>query len=447
MNTEYTQGSIIKSLLKFSIPYLIACFLQSFYGMADLFITGQFYQENVITAVANGSQIMHFITVVIVGLSMGTTVIISKNIGSGNKKDIEKNIGNTITIFLIVSVIMVALFLVCQNGIITILRVPKDSIIETKRYFTVCILGITFIVMYNVLSAIFRGLGDTKTPLIFVAISGVFNIALDYILIGSLDMAAFGAAIATVSSQIISVILFIFYILIYRKDIRVSLNDLRLDNKISASILRIGIPIAFQEGFIQVSFLVISAIANMRGTEIAAAVGIVEKIISFVFLGPSAMLSTVSALASQNIGAGNIKRSRQILKYAIIICVIFGGVISLICNISPQGIVGLFSKKSQMVSLYGGQYLRFYIMDCLMAGIHFCFSGYFSSCDKAFYSFIHNMLSVLLIRIPGAYLAWKLVPDNLMPMGAAALCGSTFSVVLCVCFYIHIQRSLNAQKI
>ncbi len=309
MTKDLTRGNLITIMLQFSVPYLIASFLQSFYGMADLFITGQFNGAATISAVSIGSQIMHMLTVMIVGLAMGATVMISRGVGSGDQKMISKSIGNAVVLFVGIAAAATILCLLGARGFVAVLSTPKEAVSETLTYVRICFTGIPFIVAYNVIASIFRGLGDTRSPMYYVAIAGVINIIGDYILIGPLGMGASGAAIATVASQAISVVIALIALTRGQSALHVTRQDFRIEQDSIMKILAIGVPIAFQDGLIQISFLVITAIANARGVDVAAAVGIVEKIISFLFLVPSAMLSTVSAVAAQNAGAGKHDRS------------------------------------------------------------------------------------------------------------------------------------------
>ncbi|MBQ0058825.1 MAG: MATE family efflux transporter, partial [Lachnospiraceae bacterium] len=182
-----------------------------------------------------------------------------------------------------------------------------------------------------------------------------------------------------------------------------------------------------------------------RGVDISAAVGIVEKVISFLFLVPSAMLSAVSVAAAQNRGAGKHHRARQAMRIGIWIVIGFGSVIFIMCQFISAPIVGLFAGNEENVIIYGEQYLKSYSVDCIFAGIHFCFSGFFSAYEKSIYSFIHNMISVVLVRVPGAYMASVLFPATLWPMGLAAPMGSLLSIVICIILYRRfVKRTLQA---
>ena len=300
---------------------------------------------------------------------------------------------------------------------------PPESLTQTRSYLTICFAGIPFITAYNVLSSVFRGLGDTRRPLIFVGIAGVLNVALDLLLIGRFRLGAAGAAAATLTSQAVSVA--IAALAVRRMQTGVSLRkaDLRPQKHEIGTILGVGVPIAIQEGLIQISFLAITAIANRRGVEAAAAVGVVEKIIGFLFLVPSSMLSTVCAFASQNCGAGEHARSRQSLRYGIRICIGYGVVCALVCNLFAPQILSLFAKDSPAVVEMGAQYLRAYALDSILACVHFCFSGFFSAYGKSNYSFVHNMISALLVRIPASYFASVRFPHTLYPICVVLYAG------------------------
>lgn len=440
---DLTKGSIVKNLLKFSVPYLISCFLQTFYGLADLYITGQYNGAAAISAVSIGSQVMHMITVIIVGFAMGTTVLISNYIGAKKRDMVKDTIGNSIVFFAVIATIMTVSLLVFTDCIIKYLAVPVEAVAGTKQYLLVCFVGVVFITSYNVICSIFRGLGNSITPMYFVAIAGVINIGLDYLFIGQFKLAAFGAALATVISQALSVIMALFYSINKVPEIRINKANLRIKRELAGNLLKIGFPVAMQDGLIQIAFLVITIIANMRGVEVAAAVGIVEKLIGFMFLVPSAMLSAVSTITAANIGANTPRRGKKTLYCGIGVCLISGLIFTIICLIDAENILRLFANEEETVILMGAQYLRSYVFDCLIAGVHFCFSGYFCAYNKSWISFVHNIISIVVMRIPGAYFASVMYPETLLPMGMAAPLGSLLSAIICVIAYIIINKKTD----
>lgn len=437
MKKELTSGNVLQTLFYFSLPYFLSYFLQTLYGMADLYIVGRFNAVESTTAVSVGSQIMHMITVMIVGLAMGTTVSIGHEAGAKNEKRMMEAIGNTVSLFLSLSIAAAVLLTICVRPIISVMSVPAEAVNSTVSYLTICFIGIPFITAYNIISAVFRGMGDSKSPMYFIAVACVSNIALDCFFIGALGMGAAGAALGTTLSQAVSVAAALYRI---RTDsamrhIRLTAENLKPERAVMGKLLSIGVPVAMQDGFIQISFLLITIIANRRGLFDAAAVGVVEKIIGILFLVPSSMLSAVSALAAQNIGAGKKDRAKQTLRYAMLAAVIFGTVSALLMQFFAEPVVSIFRGEPEVVRL-GGQYLRGYVWDCVFAGVHFCFSGYFCACGRSGLSFLHNAVAIVCARIPLAYLASRLFADTLFPMGLATVTGSAVSVVICVIAYI-----------
>lgn len=439
MKTNLTEGNVFKKLIFFSLPYLMSYFLQTLYGMADLFIIGQYGSVADITAVSIGSQVMHMLTVIIVGLAMGSTVSIGRYVGAGNERGAAKSVGNTITLFMVISVFATFVLLLCAKPITVIMSVPSEAVGGTLDYLRICFIGIPFITAYNIISSVLRGMGDSKSPMYFIAIACVVNIVLDFIFIGKMNIGTAGAALGTTLSQTVSVAAALIYIRKKNIGISVKAADLRPSKKLMGQILRVGIPVALQDGFIQISFVLITIFANRRGLDDAAAVGIVEKIIGIFFLPPSSMLSAVSALAAQNLGAAKPARARRTLWYAIAVAMGFGLAVSVITQFFTEDIVGIFGGDST-VRVLGGQYLRSYVFDCVFAGASFCFSGYFCALEKSEISFMHNVISIVLVRIPVAYYASKTFADTLYPMGLASPLGSLLSAIICVAAYIHITK-------
>lgn len=440
MEKNLTSGSVLKNIIYFSLPYLLSYFLQTLYGMADLFIIGQFEGAAGTTAVSIGSQVMHMLTVMIVGLAMGVTVSIGQAIGANNKKEASKTIGNTVILFMVVSIVLTLILIFLVNPIVSVMSTPKEAIDGTKIYLTICFIGIPCITAYNIISSIFRGLGDSKSPMYFIAVACVANIILDCVFIGGLHFGAAGAALGTTLSQAISVIIALTVILKQKTGISLKKSDFLPKRESMGKILRIGFPIAMQDGLIQIAFIIITIIANRRGLSDAAAVGIVEKIISFLFLVPSSMLSTVSALCAQNIGANKHERAEQTLRYAMTIAIGFGCIVSLLIQFIAPFVIHLFSSDAEVI-LLGSQYIRGYIWDCIFAGVHFSFSGYFCAYGKSEISFIHNIISIFLVRVPGVYLMSKLFPTTLFPMGLATACGSLMSVFICIGAFIWFKKT------
>ena len=383
-NRDLTTGSVFQTILSFSMPYLLSYFLQTLYGMADLFIIGQYCGVESTTAVSIGSQVMHMLTVMIVGLAMGSTVMIGRAAGAKEKQKVNLAVGNTVVLFLFLSVVCTVLLLMAVHAIAAVMATPEEAVEGLIRYLMIFFIGIPFITAYNIISSIFRGMGDSKSPMYFIAVACAFNIVLDYLFIGMMGLGTAGAALGTTLSQTISVL--VSFIVIRKRKMIPGLcgADFRPRKAVLGNILKVGVPVAVQDGFIQIAFIVITVFANRRGLNDAAAVGIVEKLIGILFLIPSSMLSAVSALSAQNIGAGRHDRARDTLKYAAMIAVSFGLIASVIMQFAAEGAVGLFADDQEVI-LLGGQYMR---------GLYFCGRTFLLQriflCVWAFHDFLRS---------------------------------------------------------
>ena len=442
---DLTKGSVGRNLLLFALPYLLSCFMQTFYGMADLFVVGLYNGSETTTAVSIGSQVMHMLTVIIVGFAMGTTVRIGRSVGAKDDRAVTETVGTSIVFFAGFALVMTVVLLVGVNGIIKVMLTPAEAVTETSVYLAICFAGIPFITAYNVISSMFRGAGDSKRPMYFVCIACVVNIVLDFVFIGACGLGAAGAALGTVCGQAVSVAAALLMMRKRDMGIHIRLRDIHSDSKVISQILKVGAPIAFQDGLIQIAFIVITVIANSRGLIVSAAVGIVEKLIGFMFLVPSAFLSAISTITAQNMGANQAERARRSLYYGLVITVGWGCLCALYNQFLPHTLVGLFIRDEAVLAA-GCEYLRSYSFDCVFAAIHFCFSGYFCGDQKSMISFIHNITAILLVRIPGAWLASRFYPDTLYPMGWAAPLGSLLSALICIGFYLYYRRIAISDK-
>lgn len=434
---DLTKGNILTTLVRFALPYLLAAFMQTFYGMADLFVVGLYNDASTTTAVSIGSQVMHMITVIILGFAMGTTVNLGNAIGAKDNKKAGDIVKSTVYLFIVIALVMTLILLIFTKVITKVMLTPVESVSQTNIYLYICFAGIPFIVAYNVISSIFRGAGDSKRPMWFVGVACVVNIILDFVFIGGLKLGAAGAALGTVLGQAVSVAISLFVIKKVDLGFEISLKK-KSEAILIKNILSVGTPIAMQDGLIQVAFVVITIIANSRGLIAAASVGIVEKLICFMFLVPSAFLSAISAITAQNVGAGKLLRARKSLYYGLAITMVWGVICTVYNQFLPETLVSLFTRDVNVI-VSGCEYMRSYCSDTFFAAVHFCFSGYFCGTKKSIVSFIHNIISIILIRIPFTYLFSKWWPDTLFPMGTAAPLGSLLSALICLGVFLYFK--------
>lgn len=432
-NNNLTQGSALKVLVTFALPFLFANFMQAFYGAADLFVVGQFSGTSSISAVNIGSQIMQIITSFVIGISMGTTVTLGQNIGSKKFDEAAKTVGNTIIIFVFFAILITPIMIWQSGTLADLMQTPVEALQETKQYVIICSSGLPFIVAYNVISAVLRGMGDSKTPMYFVGIACIVNVLGDLLLTGIFGMGVIGAAIATTSAQCVSSICGIIYLVKKGLGFPFSKYSLKCYKGVLKRILFIGIPIAMQDTLINISFMLLTVIANERGVVASSAVGVVEKLILFMFLVPSSMLSSISAITAQNIGAGKKERAILSLKYGIIITVAFGIIMCTFSQIFPNLMTRIFAKDMNVV-IEASEYLRTYSIDCILVGVTFCINGYLCGIGKSIITFFHNTISIFLVRIPTAFILSRMFKDSLLPMGLASPIGSIASIII-LCIY------------
>lgn len=427
---DLTQGSVPRVLLQFAMPYLLANVLQALYGGADLFVVGQFDDAASVAGVAIGSQVMQTVTGIILGLTTGITVLIGIATGARNYRELASIIGSSVWLFGIVGVGLTLLMTVLHNPIAVLMHTPVEALHDTEHYLLICSLGIPFIIGYNVVCGILRGLGDSRTPLYFVALACVINVGLDFLLVGGFHLRAMGAAIATVASQGISFLTALWYL--HRRGFRFEFTrrDIRLDGRLSKRVLTLGAPIALQDALINVSFLIITVIVNGMGVIASAGLGVVEKIIVFAMLPPAAMSSAIAAMTAQNYGAGLTDRMNRCLWSGIGMALVFGVSFCVYAQFLPDTLTGIFTNEEAVIKM-GSGYLHGYSIDCIMVSFVFCINSYFSGQGNSLFPMIHSLIATFLFRIPLSWLFSLVDPTSLFWMGFASPLATLASLVIC----------------
>lgn len=438
-NHDLTQGSILKVLLRFTLPFLFSSFMQAFYGAVDLLVVGQFSSVSAISAVNIGSQIMQIITCFVIGISMGVTVKLAHTVGSHDDQFAARIVGSTFVFFTLLALAGTPLMLWQADNLAVLLHTPSEAMTETIHYVRICSAGLPFIIAFNVIAGILRGLGDSKTPMYFVGIACVVNVSGDLLLTGVLGMGVVGAAIATASAQLVSSVCGILYFVRHKFPFSFSRKNIKLDWVAVRGIAVVGFPIAMQDTLINISFILLTVIANGRGLVASSAVGVVEKLIMFMFLVPSAMLSAISAITAQNVGAGKPQRAVQSVKFGAAIAAVFGAAMCAISWIFPSLLTGIFSKDAAVIAT-AGEYLKTYSIDCILVAFTFCINGYLCGTERSLVTFIHNVISIFLVRIPAAYFLSFAFPESLLPMGLASPLGSVASLLILAGYFLWKRR-------
>ena len=429
------KGNVVRQLLIFAAPVLLSNLIQSLYSVVDMIIVGQFAGPISMSGVNIGSQVTFLITNMVFGLSVGATVLIGQYLGAGRRDLLKETIGTLFSTLAILAVVLTVSMIILTDPILTLIQTPQESFAEARSYFIVTMAGTIFIFAYNAISAVMRGMGDSKNPLLFVAIACIVNIVLDYILVKEVGMGAMGAAVATVVSQAISVILCIIYL---------KKNDFVFDFKLSSFkiskerlkiLLKIGIPTSVQNVATSVSFLFLTALVNNLGVMQSAAVGAVGKINTFAILPVIAISSSVSAMGAQNLGAGEEKRAVKTTVVGMILSLIISVIVYAIVSIWPAEIMKIFGNDAEMVT-HGVEYMKSFSLDYLTVAFFFSLNGLFIGSGHTTFSLINNAMSALLIRIPAAYFFGMMLDMGLFGVGLGAPCASFIATVVAFIFFI-----------
>lgn len=436
---NFTEGKIFAPLIRFVGPVLLALLLQTMYGAIDLMVVGQFGTSADVSAVSTGSMVMHTVTVVITGLAMGLTVLVGRKIGEGLREDAGNIVGSGIWLFGVLAVVLSVLMVFAAPSMAKLMQAPVEALDKTISYITICSAGAIFIVAYNLVGSIFRGIGDSVMPLVTVAIACVLNIIGDLVFVALFHMGTAGAAIATVFAQAVSVALSL--LLIRRREMPFSLKAgaIRPSGKLIRQILILGIPIALQDLLVSISFLAITAIVNSLGLIASAGVGVAEKLCGFVMLVPSAYMQAMSAFVAQNMGAGKPQRAQKALLCGIASSLVVGAVIGYLSFFRGDLLAGLFAKDAAVISA-AAEYLKAYAIDCLLTSFLFCFIGYFNGTGNTIFVMLQGIIGSFGVRLPVSWIVCRQAGANLFHIGLATPASSLVQIILCGVFFIITRR-------
>ena len=447
---KFTEGQIFAPLIRFALPVLLALFLQTMYGACDLLIVGQFGGERAdvfVSAVSTGSQVMQTLTLMITGLAMGLTVFVGTRIGAGRKEEAGKIIGCGIWLFGVVAIVLTVVMVAAAPFLAEMMHAPDEAYKETVAYIMICSGGAVFIVAYNLVGSIFRGIGDSKVPLITVSIACALNIAGDLILVALFHMGAVGAAIATVSAQAVSVLISLAVIRGREMPFAFSLKDVRAKGIYIKEILKLGIPIALQDLLANISFLVILAIMNSLGLIVSAGVGVAEKMCGFLMLVASAYMQSMSAFVAQNIGAGKPERARKALWCGIASSLAVGIIMGVFTFFRGDLLAGIFAKDTAII-LAAAEYLKAYAIDCVFTSFLFCFIGYFNGCGRTPFVMLQGTICAFGVRMPVTWLMSRQVPVSLFHIGLAIPASTIVQITLCgMYFYLMLRKEKQMKNI
>jgi len=439
---NFTEGKILSPLLMFCLPIFAALFLQAMYGAVDLMVIGQFDDAAGVSGVGTGSAVMMLVTTIINGFAVGTTVMIGRRIGENAPEKAGKAIGASIFLFAILSVVLTVLMLVYAEPLARLMKAPEEAFDETVTYVRICSSGIIFITAYNVIGGIFRGLGNSTLPMIFVAIACVVNIIGDLLFVAVFKMNVAGAALATIMAQMVSVILSLVIIRRQNLPFKFTLKDIGFHKEELKTIIKIGSPISFQDALTHFSFLMINAITNNIGLAESAGYGVAERVTGFIFLVPSAVMSGITAFVAQNYGAGKLDRARKGMKTGIFAGSIGGLVLFLLGFFFAEPLSSIFANDPAVIE-QAALYLKGFSSDCLLTCTLFSFIGYFNGCGETTCVMLQGITASFLFRVPLSWLLANIEGASLMTIGFAAPLATVYGIIFCIIAYIFIAKKQN----
>lgn len=418
-NNNLTQGSILKTLIRFSLPLLLANIIQALYGAVDLMIIGKYCPADSVAAVSVGTQVTQIITSVITGMTLGGTILVGKYIGMQKLEKAKEAIGTTLTIFAIISIILTLIMLCLSGTILKWLQTPDSAFALAHRYVSICSVGIFCICGYNAISSILRGYGDSVRPMIFVAIACVLNIILDLVFVKYLQLDVAGTALATILSQGLSMVFSIVYLNHNHFLFTFQLRNFRINRQLALELAKLSIPISFQECMVRLSFLYLTAVVNTFGIYASSAVGIASKYDVFAMLPATSIASALSAITAQNLGADKPERIRKSVFAGLSIAFAMSACFFVWAQLSPESMIRLFADDEKIIAA-GVPFFRTCSYDYLAVTFVFCLNGFLNGSSKTIFTMISCCFGALALRMPLLYLVQHVFPDSLAMLGCVA---------------------------
>lgn len=435
---DFTQGSIVSKLLKFMIPILGALILQAMYGAVDILVVGWFGTTAGISGVSTGSSIVNLVTFTITGLTMGVTVVMGQYMGEKKEEKVGQVVGGAICLFLALAFVIAAAMLIFARPLALLMQAPEEALNLTVLYVRICGGGIFFIIAYNVISSIFRGIGDSNMPLIFVGIACVVNIAGDLLFIAVFKWNVAGAALATVMAQAVSVILSI--IIIRKRKLAFTLKKeyIRFNSEVR-KFVQVGIPIAFQEILTQLSFLALCAFINRLGLDASSGYGVANKIVSFVMLIPGALMQSMASFVAQNVGAGQEKRAKKAMVTGMLIGGGIGIFVAVFSFVRGDLLAAVFSGDAAVIAR-AAEYLKGFAPEAVVTAILFSFIGYYNGHSRTLFVMLQGIAQTFLVRLPMSYFMSTRPNASLTMIGLAAPCATVFGILINLIYFGIVSR-------
>ena len=435
IENNLTQGSVFKKLWGFTLPLIGANLLQILYGMVDLYIVGRFATTADVSAVSVSTTVLSAFLMFLIGLAVGATVVVGQKYGAGEKEALSSVAATGFSLAWIVGAALMLIVAVFARPILGWINTPEAAVRGATSYMLICSVGYLFQSVYNMLAGILRGMGDSKSPLLYVAVATVVNIVSDTILVAGFGLGAAGTAIATVFAQLLCMLFAILHVRRRGFPFDFRLKSYRLVKKDAGALIRTGLPIALQQALVLFSFVLVAGIINKHGLNASAAAGILDKVFLFATIPTNAFHSSISAMVAQNIGAREEKRAVQCLRYGTLFSFLFALAFFLTGLFLPEQTMRIFTADSGVIE-EGIRYYAGYKFDYLICSLAFCINGFINGTGHTRLTLIANLISTYAIRIPACFLVgnvWKL---GMYGLGFALPVATAVQVMIGFAFYI-----------
>jgi len=445
INKDFTRGPIAGPLIRFTFPVLVALMLQSLYGAVDLLVVGNYGTEADISGVSTGSQLMMTFTNLVASFSMGTTILLGQKLGAGKTSAGGRIIGTSICLFTTIGLALTVLLTVFAPQLASLLQAPAEAYSATVTYIRICGAAMPIIIAYNLIGSVFRGIGDSKTPLATVAIACVVNIVGDMVLVAGFKMGAAGAAIATAAAQLVSVLASYFIIRRLKLPFKVDKSCIRPVKVIAARVVKLGAPLALSDILVSISFLVILGIVNSLGLEVSSGVGIAEKVCAFIMLVSVSFMDSMAAFVAQNYGAGLIDRSVKTLKIGLLLSFVSGIIMFFVSFYFGNVLASIFTDDIALITI-AHEYLKAYAFDCVLTAFLFCFVGFFNGVGKTKFVMAQGIIGAFCVRVPVSFYMSRLVPVSVFKIGLATPISTVIQITLAVIVFVRFLKSHRTES-
>ncbi|MDR1821987.1 MAG: MATE family efflux transporter [Oscillospiraceae bacterium] len=446
---DLTQGRVPTLLLRFAWPFLVSGLFSALYGVADTFFIGKYGSEAAISGVGTATQVLNFVYTATIGIGTGGTVLIGRKIGERDDKGAAKAVGSFMAIGVILMVVLTAFIFLMRDPLISVMKAPEDSVAHAVTYVNITVIGVPFLIGFNFISAIQRGMGNSTKPSVVGAVGCVTNIILDYVFAGVLGMGARGVAVATVIAQGVTFVVIGGMLLKSKFPFLFTKKDFRLHGPSVSAVFRVGIPLWAQEIVVHVSFMIIQGVVNNMGTDASASVTLISKVFNIGGMFPLAIGNAIAAMSAQNLGAGRRDRALSALKWGILYSLIIEVVFCAWCQIAPEAITAQLAPGKEGVILGAAAYLRAFSIDLVLVGLVFPINSFLSGLGKAFITMAHSLAATFAVRVPLSLLFSRISGDlnrKLYFVGLAAPIASILSLVICITYITIYFRRLAVSE-